>query len=197
MKIELEPGLYPPKFGERQGYAKSPSHRTLRMMPRTSSHLVAHTGLLDHQSLRLHFGFVFLSLAVSSKSRGGPPYFLSLYFSRNCTANEREPGGWEICLKNNVFFIMAPWWELRGRTGWRRMRWLDSISDSMNMNLGKLQEMVRDWEAWCAAIHGVTKSQTWLSDWTTTRSKQRKSREWHYELLSRSLGLGTKGNGQL
>jgi len=40
------------------------------------------------------------------------------------------------------------------------MRWLDSINDSMNMNLGKLQEMVRDREAWCAAIHGATKSQT-------------------------------------
>ena len=64
MKIELELGLYPPKFGERQGYAKSPSHRTLHTMPRTSSPLVAHTGLLDHQSFRLHFGFVFLSLAV-------------------------------------------------------------------------------------------------------------------------------------
>ena len=129
--------------------------------------------------------------------KGWTPYSLSLYFLRNCTANEREPGGWEIWMKNNVVFIMAPWWELRGRTRWQRMRWLDSIYDSMNMNLGKLQEMVRDREAWCAAIHGATKSQTWLSDWTTTRSKQRKSREWHYDLLSRSYGLGTKGNDQL
>ena len=50
--------------------------------------------------------------------------------------------------------------EGRRRRGHQRMRWLDSISDAMNMNLGKLQELVRDRVAWCAAVHGVTKSQT-------------------------------------
>ena len=58
--------------------------------------------------------------------------------------------------------------KIKGRRGWQRTRWLDGITDLMDMSLSKLQEIVKDREVWHAAVHGVSKNWTQLSDWTTT-----------------------------
>ena len=57
-------------------------------------------------------------------------------------------------------------WQHR-RKGWQIMRWLDSITNSMDMNLSKFQEIVEDRGAWCATVHEIVESGTWLSNWTT------------------------------
>ena len=71
------------------------------------------------------------------------------------------------------------------RSGRQRMEWLDGITESMDMSFSKLQELVMDREDWCAAVHGVTKSGTWLSDWTEELEKLTMFRRWKFlEILT-------------
>ena len=99
----------------------------------------------------------------------------SWIFIGRTDAEAETPVLWPLMRRADSFekTVMLGKIEGRRRRGWQRMKWLDDITDSIDMDLGGVRELVMDREAWCTAVHGVIKSQTWLSNRTSLSNNHR------------------------